>query len=70
MADTLDPKVLDKRTVARYIRAGLVDEKAYERHLKSLPDLAEQAATVEADLAPNDNDEGEEHEDSAPGQGG
>jgi hypothetical protein len=65
MADTVDPKLLDKRTVARYIRAGLVDEKAYERHLKSLPDLAEQAATVEADLTPEEDEEMEEAEADA-----
>ncbi len=47
MADTVDPKYLDKRTAERYLRGGQLDEKAYERHIKSLPDVAEKAATVE-----------------------
>jgi hypothetical protein len=59
MADSIDPRLIDKRTVTRHLRAGTLDEKAYERHLKSLPDLAEQAANVEADL---DNGEVEDAE--------
>jgi hypothetical protein len=47
MADTLDPKHLDKRTAERYLRSGQLDEKAYERHIKGLPDVADKAATVE-----------------------
>lgn len=43
----LDPRYLDKRTVARYINQGLVDEKAYEKHVKSLADVAEKATRVE-----------------------
>lgn len=48
MAETLDPRFTDKRTVARQIRTGQLDEKAYERYLKSLPDVAEKAAAAEA----------------------
>src|SRR5512143_677675 len=47
MADTLDPKHLDKRTAERYLRSGQLDEKSYERHLKGLPDVADKAAPVE-----------------------
>lgn len=43
----LDPRYMDKRTVARYIAQGLVDEKAWEKHLKSLSDVAEKATRVE-----------------------
>jgi hypothetical protein len=43
----LDPRYLDKRTVARYITQGLVDEKAYEKHVKTLTDVAEKATRVE-----------------------
>lgn len=43
----LDPRYLDKRTVARYITQGLVDEKAYEKHVKTLADVAEKATRVE-----------------------
>jgi hypothetical protein len=48
MTDTLDPKLLDKRIVARNVKKGLVGEKDYERHIRALPDLAEAAAPVEA----------------------
>jgi hypothetical protein len=62
MADTLDPKHLDKRTAERYLRSGQLDEKAYERHLKSLPDVAEKATVVETAMD-GDDFEGQEDED-------
>ncbi len=34
----------------RYLRKGVVDEKDYEKYVKSLPDLAEQAVPVEASI--------------------
>lgn len=39
----------DKRTVERYIRQGQVDEKAYEKYLKSLPDVAEKGEKLQAE---------------------
>ncbi|HVG60536.1 MAG TPA: hypothetical protein VNA24_18400 [Hyalangium sp.] len=62
MADTLDPKHLDKRTAERYLRSGQLDEKAYERHLKSLPDVAEKATVVETAMD-GDDFEGQDDED-------
>lgn len=50
MADPIDPKLLDKRVAQRYVRKGLLDEKEWEKHLKALPDLADQAVPVESDL--------------------
>ena len=50
MADTLDNKLVDQRVVRRYVRKGLVDEKDYERYLKSLPDVADQAVPVESEV--------------------
>ncbi|HXX32426.1 MAG TPA: hypothetical protein VEJ89_17115 [Myxococcaceae bacterium] len=47
MAETQDPKLFDKRTAARYREAGLLDEKSWERHLKALPDLADEALPVD-----------------------
>ncbi|ADO73615.1 hypothetical protein [Stigmatella aurantiaca] len=47
MADTLDPKHLDKRTAERYLRSGQLNEDAYARHLKDLPDAADKAVPVE-----------------------
>ena len=42
----IENKLVDRRTVARYLRKGIVDEKDYERFLKSLPDLADQARAL------------------------
>ena len=56
MADTMDPKHLDKRTAERYLRSGQLDEKAYERHIKGLPDVAEKAAPVETAMDDDDFD--------------
>jgi hypothetical protein len=63
MADTLDPKHLDKRTAERYLRSGQLDEKAYERQLKSLPDLAEKATIIETAMDGDDFDTDEDLED-------
>jgi len=45
----LPVKYLDRRTVDRYVKKGLVDEKELSRLLKALPDLAEQADKVETE---------------------
>ncbi len=54
MAEPLDPKDIDKRTAARYLTQGEVDEKAWDRYLKSLPDVSEKAAQVETVMADAD----------------
>ena len=43
-------KYLDRRVVERYIKKGLLDEKEYQRHLKSLEDLAGKASDVETEF--------------------
>jgi hypothetical protein len=63
MSDTIDPRFIDKRTAERYVRAGNLDEKAWEKHLKSLPDLADKAATVEANLSDLDEDTEEDDDE-------
>ena len=55
MAEPLDPKNIDKRTAARYLLQGEVDEKAWDRYLKSLPDVSEKAAQVETVMADTDD---------------
>lgn len=45
----IDPRYSDKRTIDRYIRQGSVDEKAWEKHLKSLPDVAEKGEKLQAE---------------------
>ena len=66
MADALDPKLVDKRTAERYLREGILDAKAYERLLKSLPDVAEKAQAVQTSMA--DEDEIEESEEETPSE--
>jgi len=66
MADHIDPRFLDKRTAERYLRSGLLDEKAYERHLKSLPDVAEKSVPVETAMT-EDEDLGSGEEGGAGG---
>ncbi len=43
-------RYLDRRVVERYIKRGLLDEKEYQRHLKSLEDTAEKAGSVETEF--------------------
>jgi hypothetical protein len=51
MPDDLDDRFLDKRTRDRYLRNGELDEKTFERYVKSLPDLAEKTAAIETQMA-------------------
>ncbi len=48
--EKVDFRLLDRRTVERYIKRGLVNQKDYEKYLKALPDLEEKAATVDIEL--------------------
>jgi hypothetical protein len=50
MPDTLETKIIDKRVVRRNVRKGLLDEKEFDRHIKSLPDVADQAVPVESEV--------------------
>jgi hypothetical protein len=62
MAEPLNPKTLDKRTASRYVTQGDLDEKAWERYLKSLPDVSEKAAPVETVVADSDQETGGDQE--------
>ncbi|MBL8952784.1 MAG: hypothetical protein JNK82_18530 [Myxococcaceae bacterium] len=65
MSDQPEGKYLDKRTAERYQRTGKLDDKAWEKHLKSLPDVADKAMPVESsmgDIDDEDDDEGEDDE--------
>ncbi len=57
MPNTLETKLIDKRVAHRYVQKGRLDEKAYEAHLRSLPDLADQAMPVESDIDGDDFDD-------------
>ena len=52
MADTFDPKLFDKRVAQRNVKKGLLTDKDFERHLKALPDMADQASPIEATIEP------------------
>jgi len=69
MADPIETRLVDKRVAHRYLRKGLLDEKEYERHLKSLPDLQDQALSVEASIEGQDllEDEAEPGDGAPPG---
>lgn len=43
----IDPRKLDVRTVERHIQSGRIERAAYEKHLESLPDLAESSEFVD-----------------------
>jgi hypothetical protein len=73
MADTPDSKYLDKRTAERYVRSGLLDEKAYERHLKGLPDVTEKSVPVVTTMTDDEDfedEEDEEEDEVEEGEGG
>ena len=48
--------LVDKRVVERNISKGRVDKKDYDKHLESLPDVAENAAEVEVERDKSDSD--------------
>lgn len=60
MADQFENRQIDKRVVSRYVKKSIIDEKDYEKHLKSLPDLADQAMAIEAAMEGEPDDDGDE----------
>jgi len=62
MSEEIDRKLLDKRVAQRYLKKGRLDEKEWEKHLKALPDLAEQAVPIESALDPDLDDDPEPDE--------
>ena len=56
MAETLDIRLIDRRTWDRYLRNGQLDEKEYERYLKNLPDVGEKGANVETVMDASDEE--------------
>ena len=67
MADPIETKLVDKRVAHRYVRKAILDEKEYEKYLKSLPDLADQALTVEASMEGDELDDEPEETPAGPG---
>lgn len=50
MTEKIDIRHIDRRTIERYIKRGAIDKKDYEKYVKALPDLAEQAEKVDIEL--------------------
>jgi hypothetical protein len=62
-----DPRFWDVRTLERRLRRGQLTKKDYEKHLKSLPDIADKAAAVEPDdLDDDDDDDDDDLDDDLP----
>jgi hypothetical protein len=66
-------RLFDRRTVERNIKKGLVTRKDYEKHLKSLEDVADKgvygADADETEDALDDADEAAEAGETAPADG-
>jgi hypothetical protein len=68
----VDPKtarLLDKRTVERNIKKGLISRKDYEKYLKSLDDIAEKGVYGGPAEEPDDDEpdiDEDEDEDEGP----
>jgi hypothetical protein len=45
-----DPRFWDVRTIDRRIRRGLINRKELDKHLKSLPDVADKAQPIDLDV--------------------
>lgn len=46
----LDLNKIDRRIVERLVKKGQLTDKDYERHLKSLPDLTDEAEPIATEL--------------------
>jgi hypothetical protein len=62
-----DSRFWDVRTVDRRVRKGLINRKDYEKHLKSLPDVADKAQPI--DLNAVDDEPIEDEAPPAEGDG-
>ncbi len=60
MADQFENRHVDKRVAHRYLRKNVIEEKDYDRYMKSLPDLADQAVAIEAAMEGEPEDEGDD----------
>ena len=52
-------RLYDRRTVERNIKKGLITRKDYEKHLKSLEDVADKGVYGVAEESPTPRDEAE-----------
>ena len=45
-----DNNILDKRLVKRHITNGIIEAKAYDKHLEGLDDLTDKAEVITAEM--------------------
>jgi len=57
MPDRIENRLVDKRVSHRYVEKGALDEKDFERYLKSLPDLADRAVPIESEIEGDELDD-------------
>ncbi len=50
MADNPENRLVDRRVVQRYLKKGVLDDKAYEQYLKRLPDVSDRSVPVESEI--------------------
>jgi hypothetical protein len=51
-----DPRFWDVRTLERRLRKGQITKKDYEKHLKSLDDVADKQAPIDLDSIDDDDE--------------
>lgn len=57
MAKTLENKIIDIRTVDRYIERNFLSRDDYAGHLEKLPDVASQATAIEVEIGEAEDDD-------------
>jgi molybdate-binding protein len=62
MSTDIDYTKLDKRTIERLVRQGVVDEKTIEKAMKALSDKADLATPVESSLLDDEDYDDEDEE--------
>jgi hypothetical protein len=59
----INPRMLDRRVSERYVKRGELAEKDLEKHLKALPDLADEAVPFESKFEARDHDDLDDEDD-------
>jgi len=57
MSEPIENRLVDKRVAHRYVEKGALEEKEFERYLKSLPDLADRAVPIESEIEGDELDD-------------
>lgn len=57
MANEIDIRHLDQRTIARYIERGILSQQDYDKYLQALPDLEGEQETLVIEDTEGDSSE-------------